>query len=77
MFMFFAAGVRTLIPGVLPLRAGVSKISACSSGAGTGGDESGEVLSRYFLLVVRGVCVEALGSGRREEGCAWGVAWRR
>ena len=72
--MVFAEGVRTLIPGVLPLRAGVSKISACSSGAGTGGDESGEVLSRYFLLVVRGVCVKDLGCGKRDEGCACGVA---
>ena len=37
---FAFKGVRTLMPGTLVLRAGVSKISECSSGAGRAGEES-------------------------------------
>ena len=37
---FPLAGVKTLTPGTLVLRAGVPKISECSSGAGRAGEES-------------------------------------
>ena len=38
----FRAGVKILTPGTRGRRTGESKISACSSGTGAGGLESGE-----------------------------------
>ncbi len=47
------AGVRTLTPGILVRRAGVPKISECSCGAGTAGEESRSSL--LFMVLDFGV----------------------